>query len=266
MSDRRRLRGRGQRVRLEGRERPLLRPERGPGPALAALAREGWSVGVSPGLERAVVRVDGGRQARRTNAQVRRGRGCLRQRAPAGPPLPAAPEVRLARRDHELHRGHPPFPSLRGGLHDEADQPAGRNGHAPFVRRGCRGRDGGRRPHALGWPVPVRRARRGGRQRHQGRSLVSDGGRTRSLRHSSAGTRTPGEGRGRGRTDSQGDRLSEPAAAARETAGTRNARQRNRPQEVLPARRGARPADAMATDFTIDLEKMLGQRPKPDDK
>ena len=44
-------------------------------------------------------------------------------------PQLAVSEVRHTRGDHELHRGHLPFAPLRRGLHDEADQPAGRDGH-----------------------------------------------------------------------------------------------------------------------------------------
>src|SRR5271169_3936916 len=53
-----RIRGRGQRVRLEGRVRYLLPEERRHNPPLAALAHQGWRLGLSSGLERPFVRVD----------------------------------------------------------------------------------------------------------------------------------------------------------------------------------------------------------------
>ena len=83
LPDRGRLRGRGQRVRLEGRERHLLRQERCHRPPLAALAHQGWRLGLPSGLERSIVRVDRRRPARRADSQVRQGRRCLCHRVAA---------------------------------------------------------------------------------------------------------------------------------------------------------------------------------------
>jgi hypothetical protein len=54
----RRLRGRGQRVRLSRRQRRLLRPGRGDDPSLAPLPYQGRGLRLPPRLERPLVRLD----------------------------------------------------------------------------------------------------------------------------------------------------------------------------------------------------------------
>ena len=235
MPDRGRLRGRGQRVRLEGRERHLLREERRHDPPLAALARQGRRLGLPTGLERPLIRVDRRRPTRRADGQVRQGRRRVRHRVPARSRAHQPLQVRAARVPLQLHRRHPPHADLRGRLPDEAGQPALRNGHAHRVRQRHAQRDQRRHPRALGRAVPLRRARRCGRQRDQGRDLAPRG-RPTGLRRpvlpeANGAVRRPATARyGQGRRP--------PAeAAARGAAGAADARPRDRPAQVLPAGR-----------------------------
>ena len=74
-------------------------------------------------------------------------------------------------------------PALRGWLHVQQGPAAYRDGHAHVLRRGVDPGDHGRDSNALQRILPVRRARRRGRQRHQGRNLDAQGGDPRLRRH-----------------------------------------------------------------------------------
>ena len=73
LTDRRRLRGRGQRVRLSRRQRHLLRPGRGDDPSLAPLPHQGRGLRLPPRLERPLVRLDRRRATGRAHRRVREG-------------------------------------------------------------------------------------------------------------------------------------------------------------------------------------------------
>ena len=102
LPDRRRLRGRGQRVRFPRRQRRLLQQGRRDHPPLAAVAHQGRRLGLPARLERAFVRLDRRRAARRTLAGTRQGRGRVRHRGATGHRQPPGVEVRHA--GHHRHR------------------------------------------------------------------------------------------------------------------------------------------------------------------
>ena len=110
LPDRRRLRGRGQRVRFPRRQRRLLRQGRRDHPPLAAVAHQGRRLGLPARLEWAVVRLDRRRAARRTLAGIGQGRGRVRDRSAAGHGQPPGVEIRHAahHRQHDDRPGSQP--------------------------------------------------------------------------------------------------------------------------------------------------------------
>ena len=242
LPDRRRLRGRGQRVRLEGRERHLLRQERRHDPPLAALARQGRRLGLPAGLERPFVRVDRRRSARRADRQVRQGRRCLCHRA-ASPIWRAStcsstgcPNSSSTTPSTSTTR----WPTPRATSSSRSTRAVGMVTHLAFDNDTLNEH---KRRHSrpLERAVPVRRAGRGDRQRDQGRDLAPG---RRATRHSPASpcrnptllVRRPA---------AAGDRAGRRATAqvaARATAGATDARPRNRSEEVLSAGRLPRAA------------------------
>ena len=165
------------------RQRHLLRPGRRDHPPLATVAHQGRRLGLPARLERVVVRLDRRRPARRAlGGAVPRG-GRLRDRGATGHGEPPGVEVRHAAPDAHEHDRPGAQRSLRGRLHVRADPAAPGDGHAYVLRRGTGPGDRRRDPPPLPRAVPVRRARRRGRQRRQGFGLDPQGGDPRRRQH-----------------------------------------------------------------------------------
>src|SRR5208282_3019544 len=128
-------------------------------------------VGLSPRLERPLLRLVRRRPAERPRRQVRERRGRLRHRD-------ADRALRDQRRctgraavPRALHSRHAPHASVRGGLPGQSDQTPDVHDDAHALRPIPQRGDGGRGALPLEWPVPLRRARRGCRQRDERQHL-----------------------------------------------------------------------------------------------
>ena len=235
LSDRRRLRGRGQRVRFPRRQWHLLRQGRRDHPPLAAVAHQGRRLGLPARLEWAVVRLDRRRAARRTLAGIGQGRGRVRDRSATGYGQPPGVEIRHADRRHEHDDRPGSHPALRRRLHVRQDPAASGDGHAHELRRGNDPGDRRRDSRPLQRIVPVRCARHRGRQRHQGCCLDAQGCDPRCRQH---GSPEPERRRRPVRPDpgESGGQIPESPAYGRRHAGAGRPRSGDRPEAVLPAR------------------------------
>ena len=155
-----------------------------------------------------------------------------------------------------------PQPALRGRLHVQQDPAAPGDGHAHELRRGVDPGDHRRDSRPLQRIVPVRCARRRGRQRHQGCDLDAQSGDPRCRQH---GAPEPERSRRpvRPEPDESEGHIPESPTYARRHTWRQDVRDREiDPKKYYPPDVYREPKQDFPKDFTIDVRQIALMKAK----